>query len=252
MQKKIFCLFLDLNGRTATTFLGLQNCCCNCQIVNFLNTLGSRSWYKGGGHDIRSTDIETLSPCLNIGTNGSQYHYRVLISIQRKGFEFRALRSELLSKLSSWVSSRNEFSRVGTSSEKLEKLVPTLIFGKRQFPKLAKTKSSEKARTTRPNSKKVWKFRVGTSFWSILDPLCHFQSNRLDQIDPDQKWPFLVRFGLNSGLNNLKFDQEAISNQIDSIGLTRSDRSGPNWLPGRILSCLDLNSVQMGPKMLKY
>jgi len=41
----------------------------------------------------------------------------------------------------------------------------------------------------------------------------------------DQKLPFLVRFGLNLGLNNLKFDLEAISNRIDSIGSTRSDRA---------------------------
>jgi hypothetical protein len=37
------------------------------------------------------------------------------------------------------------------------------------------------------------------------------------------KWPILVRFGLNLGLNNLKFDQEAISNRLDSIGSTRLD-----------------------------
>jgi len=40
----------------------------------------------------------------------------------------------------------------------------------------------------------------------------------------DQKWPFLVRFGLNLSLNNLKFDQEAISNQINLIGSTRLDQ----------------------------
>ncbi len=31
------------------------------------------------------------------------------------------------------------------------------------------------------------------------------------------KWPFLVRFGLNLGLNNLKFGQKAISDRIDRI-----------------------------------
>ena len=35
------------------------------------------------------------------------------------------------------------------------------------------------------------------------------------------KWLFLVRFGLNLGLNNLKFGQEAISDRINSIGLNR-------------------------------
>jgi hypothetical protein len=39
------------------------------------------------------------------------------------------------------------------------------------------------------------------------------------------KMPFLVPFGLNLGLNNLKFGQKAISDRIDSIGSTRSDRS---------------------------
>jgi hypothetical protein len=36
----------------------------------------------------------------------------------------------------------------------------------------------------------------------------------------DQKWPFLVRFGLNLGLNNLKFDQEAIF-EVNPIGSIR-------------------------------
>ncbi len=40
----------------------------------------------------------------------------------------------------------------------------------------------------------------------------------------EQKWPFLVWFGLNLGLNNLKFDQEAIFDWIASIGLTWLDR----------------------------
>jgi len=40
----------------------------------------------------------------------------------------------------------------------------------------------------------------------------------------DQKWPYLVQFGLNLGLNNLKFNQEAISDQFDSNRLTQSDR----------------------------
>jgi len=112
----------------------------------------------------------------------------------------------------------------------------------------------------------------------------------------DQKWPFLVRFGLNLGLNNLKFDQEAIfevnsiesirsgrsaigsiRDQVDrvdprsgrsgrsaigsirdrvdprsgrsAIGSIRSSRFDWKWLPGQILSCLDLNWVQIGPKM---
>ncbi len=57
---------MDLNSQTATTFLGLQNCGCKFQIVNFLNTLGSRSWYKGGGLNICSSEIDTLSPCMDI------------------------------------------------------------------------------------------------------------------------------------------------------------------------------------------
>jgi hypothetical protein len=61
----------------------------------------------------------------------------------------------------------------------------------------------------------------------------------------DQKWPFLVRFGLNLGLNNLKIDQEAIFNRINSIGSTQLDRL-QKWLCGRILSCLDLNLVRFG------
>jgi len=51
--------------------------------------------------------------------------------------KIRAMHSELSSR----VSSRNESGRV---RKKLEKLVPTLIFEKQQFPKLAKTKISEK------------------------------------------------------------------------------------------------------------
>jgi len=75
-------------------------------------------------------------------------------------------------------------------------------------------------------------------------------------------WPFLVRFGLNLGLNNLKFNQEAIFavDSIESIQSSRSDRVDPiesiqssrfhwKWLPGQILSCLDLNLVQIGSKM---
>jgi len=53
----------------------------------------------------------------------------------------KALHSKLLTKLSSRVSSRNEFSRVRQVRKKLEKLVPTQIFGKREFPKLTKTKT---------------------------------------------------------------------------------------------------------------
>ena len=134
----------------------------------------------------------------------------------------------------------------------------------------------------------------------------------------DQKWPYLVWFGVNLGLNNLKFDQEVISDRIDSIGSTQSDRSDrldridrieridridvkmdswpnfklfrpkfcPNrtkngwflpflencttpfridridligsigsmqkWIPGQILSCLDQNFVQIGPKMVDF
>jgi len=37
--------------------------------------------------------------------------------------------------------------------------------------------------------------------------------------------PFLVRFGLNLGLNNLKFGQEAIFDLIESIRLNRVDSS---------------------------
>jgi len=67
---------------------------------------------------------------------------------------------------------------------------------------------------------------------------------------------FLVLFGLNSGLNNLKFKQEAIFavdlakkswsdwvNPIRSIWLGRFDQK---WLPGCTLSCLDLNCFQFG------
>jgi len=45
--------------------------------------------------------------------------------------KIKALHSELLTELSSRVSSRNESGRV---RKKLKKLVPTLIFKKRQFP----------------------------------------------------------------------------------------------------------------------
>jgi len=50
------------------------------------------------------------------------------------------------------------------------------------------------------------------------------------------KWPLLVRFGLNLGLNNLKFGQKAISDRINRV-----DRIDQKWLSGQILSCLDLN-----------
>ena len=54
------------------------------------------------------------------------------------------------------------------------------------------------------------------------------------------KWPFLVRFGLNLGLNNLKFGQKAISDRSDRPN--RPDRPDrPDQLSGQILSCLDLN-----------
>ena len=42
-------------------------------------------------------------------------------------------------------------------------------------------------------------------------------------------------------LNNLKFVQKAISDRVDRID--------QKWLSGQILSCLDLNLVQIGPKM---
>ncbi len=83
----------------------------------------------------------------------------------------KALHSELLTELSSRVSSRNEFSRVGTGRVQRHFFVIFGNFGKWQFPKLAKTKSSVKARKTRPDSKKVWKFRIGTIFRSILDSI---------------------------------------------------------------------------------
>ena len=71
-------------------------------------------------------------------------------------------------------------------------------------------------------------------------PGSHFLLNRLDPIDPiasirshrsdrgdridGKNQPFLVRFGQNLGLNNLKFGQESIF-AVDSIGSTRSTRS---------------------------
>ncbi len=67
-------------------------------------------------------------------------------------------------------------------------------------------------------------------------------------LSPNTSQPFLVRFGLNLVLINLKFSQEAIfavdlikssrSNRVESIQLSRFDRK---WLPDLILSCLDLN-----------
>ncbi len=57
----------------------------------------------------------------------------------RKETRFFEIFSRFFAKIRVGMS-RNEFSRVGTSLEKLEKLVPTLIFETRQFPKLAKTK----------------------------------------------------------------------------------------------------------------
>ena len=59
------------------------------------------------------------------------------------------------------------------------------------------------------------------------------------------KWLFLVRFGLNLGLNNLKFGQEAISDRIDSIGSTRSDRRDRIDVIGSMQS----DQSPMGPPM---
>jgi hypothetical protein len=87
-----------------------------------------------------------------------------------EGIPIRALHSELFSEHSSWVSSRNEFSRVGTSSEKARKTRSDPNF---RITAISKTRSD-------PNFWKVWKkvrnFWVGTSFvvknghfWSNLD-----------------------------------------------------------------------------------
>jgi len=47
------------------------------------------------------------------------------------------------------------------------------------------------------------------------------QYDRADLIDLIK---LTAKIGLNLGLNNLKFDQEAISDWIDSIGSTQLDR----------------------------
>jgi hypothetical protein len=73
----------------------------------------------------------------------------------------RALHSELLTELSSRVSSWNESGRV---HKKLKKLVPTLIFEKRTFPKLAKTKIAKKCNFSRFFCNFFAKTRVGMSF----------------------------------------------------------------------------------------
>ena len=91
-------------------------------------------------------------------------------------------------------------------------------------------------------------------------------------------WPFLVQFRLILGLNNFKFVHKSIfavytsiwSNQLDwinligstwldqldwinLIGSTQLNQIESNrlqkWICRQILSCLDLNWVQIGPKM---
>jgi len=88
------------------------------------------------------------------------------------GINGKAPHSELLTEVSCRFSSRNEFSRVEMGQVEHHFFVTFGNFGKRLLPKLAKTKSSEKARKTRPDSKKVRKFRVGTSFWTQFHNFC--------------------------------------------------------------------------------
>ncbi len=70
----------------------------------------------------------------------------------------KALHSELLTKVLSRFSSRNEFSRVGTGQVERHFFVIFSNFGKRQLLKLAKTNSLVTS---------VFGFRVGTSFYNF-------------------------------------------------------------------------------------
>jgi len=103
------------------------------------------------------------------------------------------------------------------------------------------------------------------------------QSNQLNQINSIKSTQsnqlngaVLVQFGLNLGLNYLKFGQEAIFavestqldqldgstwldwlGQIDSIGSTWSDQINCKMASWPMLSCLGLNWFQIRPKMAK-
>ncbi len=70
----------------------------------------------------------------------------------------KALHSELLTEVSSRFLSRNEFSQVETGQVERHFFVIFGNFGKRLLPKLAKTKSSEKAKKLVPTRKKFGNF----------------------------------------------------------------------------------------------
>jgi hypothetical protein len=85
----------------------------------------------------------------------------------------------------------------------------------------------------------------------IIWPGSHFWSNRLNRIES-------TRSDRLDSIGSTRSDRlDSIgSTRLDRIDSTRSDRLdsiGSNWLqiwlPGWILRCLDLNWVQIGPKM---
>jgi len=75
----------------------------------------------------------------------------------------RALHSELLSKISSWVSSRNEFSRVETRRVEHHFFVIFGNFGKRLLPKLAKTNFHDFSQFFCKKSRKIAIFAIFAS-----------------------------------------------------------------------------------------
>ncbi len=87
----------------------------------------------------------------------------------------KALHSELLSELSSQVSSWNEFSRVGTSSEKARKTCSDPNFWKTA---ISKTRENENCKKTQIFAKKSQKFMIFAIFASLemLGKLGNYQN----------------------------------------------------------------------------
>ncbi len=70
------------------------------------------------------------------------------------------------------------------------------------------------------------------------------ESTRLNRVES-------VRSSPSNRVNRIESIGSSQSDWGDRIELIGSSRFDWEWLPGRILSCLDLNWVQIGPKMAK-
>ncbi len=87
---------------------------------------------------------------------------------------------------------------------------------------------------------KIW---PGSYFYSWIGWII---SNRLNQINQIK----LIKSNRSNQIDQIKSIKSNQSNQIDQIKSINSNQL-QKWLPGQIFSCLDLNWLQIGPKMAK-